>query len=116
MAWSLLGWSLLGTRRLRQEKLAEVGGKVNGTAETAPNGLRSRHRFGRRRFGSGGMEAGERTKRGEPVPRLNWGSEVDALKAAARPTHSTANARGYAPVVVSYRQISTHSASSKSVG
>src|SRR5260370_38038075 len=111
-----MAWSLLGTRGVRQEKLAEGGRKVNGTAETAPNGLRSRHRFGRRRFGSGGMEVGERTKRGEPVPRLNWGSEVDALKAAARPTHSTANARGHARVVLSYTQVSTYSASAKSVG
>jgi len=40
------------------------------------------------------MEVGERPKRGEPVPRLNWGRQVDALKAAAKPPQSTLGPRG----------------------
>src|SRR6266478_230456 len=47
-----------------------------------------------RRGYRGGRGSGQ--KRGEPVPRLNCGSEVDVLKAAARPTHSPADPRGIA--------------------
>jgi len=55
------------------------------------------------------VEPGARTKERNLYHRLNWGREVDALKAATMPVHSNRAHMACAVSAVNYRAISTYS-------
>jgi hypothetical protein len=54
------------------------------------------------------VELGARTKERNLYHRLNWGREVDALKAATVPVHSNRAHMACAVFAVNYRRVSTY--------